>query len=768
MEQTLSYRIELSRFKISNINSNSSETTEGINNAIKWAKDQGYNHILLPNGFYSVKIDANSLVAIKLLSGMHFEMEENCIIRLETNSSPNYSIFDLRGIHQAKLFGGKIIGDKKEHIYEISVKFERGGVNPDGSLNDDSNWIRSEVLNRNQHPGLLANFRLWNIKGITSPDYQYYQYKDAVSKENFAGSRSNIPFAKATSGGNGWLRANEGGVERNNKMIFAIPLKEQLTDQQITDLNAKVDNMYSTHEAGHGITLYGSNNIDISNIEISDCTGDGVFTSWKKYHFDPTLYTQEDMGQHIKIYDCKIHHCRRQGISICGSNDTHIYRNVIHSIGYDDDGVTTNFRNGTAPMFGIDIESMYGETNIPIKTASRPNGFELNYRIHIFDNHIYNNARGHFVNADGTHLVLENNTFEGYNIGGISSNPNFQYVKYINNTFIGCELWVQGDNYVNGAVFRNGNLKMLEVRGAVVQNCTIKDGMLYGSSFYGYIGKPSVTLATSTFSYSTAHGMRNDTPVSFEQWVGKVPNGISVDKLYYTINVTSTSFQLSETIGGTPVILNDVGQTGFHVGRHNYGRCYISNVTIERDWRPNNNLTPNVNLLTTGAVIENVTVKNYDVAFMVPQDYVGRPTAIKGLHLTEGSARFEGCDISNSNFQRAKSVLAGGTDIQLGSDETKYTRQVIMRHCLLQNLGLFLNGNATITSCTFLKSSIGKFDNMKKAYIMQSYFENSNINFHWLRQNQSVTIAKSVFKGVTVAGTAPYVRLVDNTDLGSA
>lgn len=768
MNQQGSYRIELDRFNISNSGMNAAETTKGINDAISWAKSQGYVHVILPNGNYIVRIDPSSLIAINMQSGIHLELEQDCVIKLEGNSSPNYSIINLRGINYAKISGGKLVGDKKEHVYEIFVKFVRGGVNVDGTLNNDPNWIRSEVIDRYANPGLLTSYRLWSIPGMSATGYRFYQYKDTISKETFVGFRTNGVFAPASSGGRGWFLDEEKDLSKNNKMIFVIQLNAPLTDSQIADIRAKVDNSYYTHESGYGIGSFGSNHIEISKMEISNCTGDGIITEWEKYQLDPTLYTQEQMGQGVLIHDCHIHHCRRQGISICASNDTHIYRNKIHHIGYDDDGVTTNFRNGTPPMFGIDIESMYSETNIPYKTAERPNGLELNYRIHISNNHIYNNVRGHFVNADGTNIVLDGNIFEGSNVGGVSSNPNFPNVKYINNTFNGCDLLVQGDNFVNGAVFQKGNLKLLDVRGAVVQNCQVKNGLVFGSSVYGYFGSPTVNTSIGTFTYKTAHGMGNGAQISFEQWIGKIPTGISVDKLYYTVNVTSLGFQVTESLGGAPVIITDAGVPGFNIGRYNYGRCYLANITVEREWRSDNSLTPNFSILAAGAVIKNVTVKNYDVSVLVPQDYAGRPNVVDGLTLIEGSARFEGCLISDSEFIRTKTPLLGNSDIQLGSNDAKYTRQLTLRNGLFQNLGLVLDGNSLVTGTTFVNASIGKADNAKKSVISHSYFDNSRLNFNWLRQNQSVTIAKSVFKGVTIAGTAPYVRLVDNTDLGSS
>jgi hypothetical protein len=763
-----SYRIELDRFNISNTGMNAAETTKGINDAINWAKSEGFIHVILPAGSYTVGLDPSSLVAINMKSGIHLELEQGCVIKLEGNSSPNYAIIEMRGINNAKISGGKLVGDKKEHIYEIAVKFVRGGVNADGTLNNNPSWIRSEVIDRYANPGLLASFRLWSIPGVSAVGYQFYQYKDTISKDTLVGSRTNGVFAPASSGGRGWFLNENKDLSKNNKMIFAIQPTSPLSDSQIADIRAKVDNSFYTHESGYGIGSFGSNQIEIGHMEISDCTGDGILTGYEKYQLDPALYTQDQMGQNVLIHDCHIHHCRRQGISICASNDTHIFRNKIHHIGFADDGVTTNFRNGTPPMFGIDLESMYSETNIPYKRADRPNGLELNYRIHIEDNYIYNNVRGHFVNADGTNVLLDGNTFEGANVGGVSSNPNFPNVKYVNNSFNGCELWVQGDNFVNGAVIQNGNLKLLDVRGAVVRDCQVKDGSVYGSSLYGYFGSPAVNVAAGTFTFKTAHGVGNGAQVSFEQWIGKVPTGISVDKMYYTVNVTSLGFQVSESLGGAPAIITDAGMPGFNVSRFNYGRCYLADITVERDWRPNNTLAPNFNLLAAGAVLENITVKNYDLSILVPQDYAGRPTIVNGLTLIEGSARFEGSHVSNSEFIRAKTPLLGNTDIQLGSNDAKYTRQVTLRNGLFQNLGIVMDGNSLVTGSTFVNASVGKADNAKKAIISSSYFENSKLNFNWLRQNQSAIVAKSVFRGVTVTGTAPYIRLEDNTDLGSA
>lgn len=752
------YVIDLSRWNIKNDGTDSTSTTKGINDALIWAKSQGIGHCVLPSGTYKLKIDNTSFSCIVMQSDMHFEMADGCILQLESNSSPWYKIFNLKGITTSKISGGTIIGDKKTHIYQIGVKFVRGGVNTDGSLNNNPNFIRSEVVDRYGNPGLLKLFRLWNITGITTTGYSFYQYKDTVSSSTLVGFRTNGQFAPAAPTGRGWFAE----IGNANKMVFSIDITSTpLSDAQIAQINAKIDAQNYTHEFGNGIELAGSNYIEIDRVEISNCTGDAIFTTWLEYKLNPADYTQEQMGSHIYIHDCNLHRCRRQGISIAGSNDVTIMYNKIHHIGKADDGVT---EDGISPMFGIDLESMWSESNIPTwRPELNQSGFELNTRIYIGDNYIYNNNRGHFVNADGIYVVLENNIFEGYNVGGISSYQNNMYVKYLNNTIIGCELVVKGDNFVDGAICYNGNVRIADIAGAVITNCQIKNGLFYGSSVYGYFGTPTVDVTSGTFSYSTPHGMGNGAKICFEQWIGKVPAGISVDKLYYTVNVGSNSFKVSETLNGSPVTLTDSGLNGFNISRYNYGRCYISDINLERDWRNDNALSPNFKLLLTGGVIRNITVKNYEIDIRTPTNYAGRPISVNGIVLIEGGANFESCHLSNSSFQRIKTGILGG-DIALGSNDIKFTRKLIVDNCLFQNVGINFNGNVTNNRCTFVNSIIAKADSANVSLINNSYLENTKVNLRWLTREKSMTIAKCIFNNV-VTDINANTRMIDNVSL---
>jgi hypothetical protein len=753
-----SYIIELNRWNIKSDGTESDNTTKGINNAIVWANSQGYNHIILPKGTYKLKPDFTIYSCIVMQSGVHFEMEEGCTLELESNSSPYYRIIDIKGLRDVRVSGGKLIGDKKSHKYELNVKFVRGGVNSDGSLNDNPNYIRSEIIDRYQNPGLLKQFRLWKISGVTTTSYSFYQYKNTVSSSTLVGFRNNGGFAPASPTGRGWFAE----VENANKMLFVIDISSSpLTDEQISMINAKVDSSNYTHEWGQGIEILGSHQIEIENVEITDCTGDAISTGFLEYKINPSEYTQEQMGSNIYIYGCNLHHCRRQGITLGHSTDIFVFNNKIHHIGKADDGITVD---GTAPMFGIDIESMWSESNIPTwRPELNQAGFELNTRIHIFNNYIYGNARGHFVNADGIHVVIENNTFEGWTVGGVTSYPNNMYVKYLNNTFIDSELTVRGDNIIDGAHFYKGNIKLLDVRGSVISNCNIKDGMFYGAGTYGYFGTPTVNVSTGTFSFTVPHGMGNGAKITFEQWLGRVPSGINPDKLYYTVNITANSFQVSEAKNGSPVVITDEGIAGFNVSRYDYGRCYISNILVERDWRDDNLLTPNFSITLTGGVVKNVTVKNYEVNIGAPKNYVGRPIIVEGLSVIEGGTNLDACNITNSKFIRVKKGILGG-DINFSSP-AQNIRKIYGDNCLFQNIGVNL-GNVVLNHSTFINSYIQKPGDFNSLYskILSSFLENTKINLHWLTQDKGMIISKCVFENVTLDINSK-TRMIENTDI---
>lgn len=174
-------------------------------------------------------------------------------------------------------------------------------------------------------------------------------------------------------------------------------------------------------------------------------------------------------------------------------------------------------------------------------------------------------------------------------------------------------------------------------------------------------------------------------------------------------------------------------------------------------------LSPNFQLLLTGGVIRNITVKNYEIDIRPPANYAGRPILIDGVTLIEGGANFEGCNVINSSFTRAKTGILGG-DVSLGSTDARFLRKIIVDNCLFQNIAVNFNGNVTNNRSTLINSSINKTDSANVAVISNGYLEDVKVNLHWLTRDKSVTIAKCIFKNVTTDINA-NTRMIDNISL---
>ena len=123
--ESVDYIIEIDRFGIKNNNSNATETTEGINKALEYAKNQGYETVKLPEGHYA--IDTSVISPIVLSDGenewkhnrqgivMQSDMElilTDVILEMIPTDDPYYSIFTISNCDNSKVTGGTILGDR--------------------------------------------------------------------------------------------------------------------------------------------------------------------------------------------------------------------------------------------------------------------------------------------------------------------------------------------------------------------------------------------------------------------------------------------------------------------------------------------------------------------------------------------------------------------------------------------------------------------------------------------------------------------------------
>src|SRR4051812_9033709 len=111
--------LELSRWGVSNVVSNTADSTlatnnsNGINNALTWASQQGYTEVILPNGTYliheKIPIEPKSFMTLNL-GGSTLRIRDNSEIRYGVINFQRNQIF-------SRVTNGKIQGDRYNHDY---------------------------------------------------------------------------------------------------------------------------------------------------------------------------------------------------------------------------------------------------------------------------------------------------------------------------------------------------------------------------------------------------------------------------------------------------------------------------------------------------------------------------------------------------------------------------------------------------------------------------------------------------------------------------
>ena len=160
--------------------------------------------------------------------------------------------------------------------------------------------------------------------------------------------------------------------------IFLINQKKNVVIRNGAVVGDKDIHTGTTGEWGMDIYIGGSQNILIDNVELSKAWGDGIYIG------DTPDYDGV-YCKNVKVENCSIHDCRRQGISIVWAEDVQVSNNVIRDIA------------GTNPQSCIDIE---------------PNGAQFVKRCLIDSNIIENANIGIMVrdtNGDIDALVISNN-----------------------------------------------------------------------------------------------------------------------------------------------------------------------------------------------------------------------------------------------------------------------------------------------------------------------------------------------------------------------
>lgn len=122
------YLVELDRWGISADGTNAEATTDGINEAIRWAQGEGYGRVRLPAGTYLIgkRLYDHYTGGIELVDDIALMMDDETVLQIVPNDTWAYCGIAMSGVRNAGVYGGTIRGDRDEHTYGGSMTHEDG------------------------------------------------------------------------------------------------------------------------------------------------------------------------------------------------------------------------------------------------------------------------------------------------------------------------------------------------------------------------------------------------------------------------------------------------------------------------------------------------------------------------------------------------------------------------------------------------------------------------------------------------------------------
>ncbi len=184
---------------------------------------------------------------------------------------------------------------------------------------------------------------------------------------------------------------------------------------------------------GYGFLLYiiGSHNVTVENVTFKEAIGDGITVHAKTIRNpDGTLGADNRTSENVLIKDCLFDEIRRNGIAVLDADGVLIDNCDVLNTGngeqaFDASGNKISSSAGTAPRYGIDLESLryIGDDG----TVNEINKIE---NVVIRNSRFRGNEAGDIVVYTATDVIVENNYFDKW-VANFAST----YVTIRNNTF---------------------------------------------------------------------------------------------------------------------------------------------------------------------------------------------------------------------------------------------------------------------------------------------------------------------------------------------
>lgn len=383
-----SYIIDLQVWGIANDFTNPLATSNGINNAMQWAVNNGYTQVTLPKGNYLIEhntpIIPQSYVTLNL-NGSTLKMEGN-------NTQANRIIYLNNNQQSVIIKNGKIQGDRYTHDYSPAGTHENGeglhvfggakfiyfenlelcecigdGIGIGPSWNSVGSLINSDVElgNIDKTTGLLVTSTS-TIRSVKSLKFTHSYFK-TINHFQLTGNSYGTLYGVIT------------------KFFCAYFYDATNTYLSCVDKVRFFEDINIPTGADHVLFVFYQNTIP-SEFSVG--------------------YRCPECPDHIYVTNCNIHHNRRCGAAIGGRN-LYFVGNKIHDM------------QGTLPQAGIDVEE----------------GGAGNQNIYIENNHFYNNTSYNICLLRTRHAKVMGNRFGSTGLVGVVTDGSTEDIIISNNLF---------------------------------------------------------------------------------------------------------------------------------------------------------------------------------------------------------------------------------------------------------------------------------------------------------------------------------------------
>lgn len=513
------YVLDLKKWGIYNNGTHAIETTKGINAALKWSHDNGYQKIIIPSGTYLIAKGSkggDSEARINMVGDMFFDASNNVVFKKETNSFEGYQLMYIGSeANNVTIKGGTYIGDRDSHdYYDGAVTWTPNTVYKLGDLvkptfakskdwgfyykvikagtsgSNEPSWFWTKQSNDNDviFQPVERSTHEGGYGIVTGGAYNVTI--DGVNTHHFTGDGmavggENLYFKDLYSSSFESGSIDQYGNKVDSQSSIRLKDNQSLMDKSFAKTHTMIiDNPkglnwhFNIHFYGNGKFISSKENINKGDI-ISIPTGADSFNLVYNQATFNNAYVEiwnKLQSKKVLIKNSESAFNRRQGITVGGGDNITIEKNKIHDIG------------GTAPMSAIDVEGGYGD------------GGMVNSNIFIRNNDFYRNARYDVILFDGHDALVEGNRMNS-NIGLAVSEP-FTNAIIKNNAFNKSNIYAYHDvhfigNVMNGQAYTHLEGPNLTINGMVFKNHA--EFVTSSSKPYG-ITIENVTLYDSNFS----------------------------------------------------------------------------------------------------------------------------------------------------------------------------------------------------------------------------------------------------------------------------